>query len=103
MTAPQPATPIMDAVCSELFHDGGPLLGAAGVCPEADAAKIAAKGRMMERDRARLISALNAVIAEVESLDDYSLSRDTETYKAQACWDDVMGTANGLLNELDAK
>lgn len=41
--------------------------------------------------------ALRSLLEQVESLEDYSLTRDLEPYKAQACWDDAIRTASDLL------
>lgn len=46
-----------------------------------------------------LRSALDALLVEVESLDDYSLTRDIEPHKAQACWDYVIDQARTALLE----
>lgn len=45
----------------------------------------------------KLERALRRLLDQVESLEDYSLTRDTEPYKAQACWDDAIREASNLL------
>lgn len=38
----------------------------------------------------RLALALRDLLDQVQSLDDFTLTRDVEPYKAEACWDDVI-------------
>ena len=45
----------------------------------------------------KLERALKELYEQVQSLDDYTLTRDTEAYKAQACWDDALTQASIVL------
>lgn len=60
-------------------------------------ATLTAERDSLLRDKKELVGALDGLLVEVESLDDYSLTRDTETYKAQACWDYAMEQAVNVL------
>lgn len=42
---------------------------------------------------------LRQLLDEIESLYDYELTRDTEPYKAQACWDYAMDAAYKAVKE----
>ena len=53
--------------------------------------------RIVELERA-----LKDLLEQVESLDSYGLTRDTETYKAQACWDDAIYRASQALKRAPA-
>lgn len=57
--------------------------------------------QQLERHCAALAGALRGLKEQVESLDDYSLTRDTEPYKAQACWDNAQHTAFNALAAYD--
>ena len=46
-----------------------------------------------------LTDALQTLLDEIECLDDISVSRDTETYKAQACWDYALENAYAALKK----
>ena len=59
--------------------------------------------RSLEAENAKLRAALDGLLVEVESLDDYSLTRDTEPYKAQACWDYAIDTARTVLTAAAGK
>lgn len=48
----------------------------------------------------RLRKALDELLSAVDSLDDISLTRDVEPYKAQANWDDALATARNALAPL---
>ena len=41
--------------------------------------------------------ALRDLLEQVESLNDYELTRDVDNYKAQACWDDAIRRAQAAL------
>lgn len=51
----------------------------------------------LARATTSLRGALADLIEQVESLDDYTLTRDTETYKAQASWDWAIEKAGKAL------
>ena len=83
-------TPETDALCASLFHDDGPSLSAPDgwVCPERDAAKIAAHARKMEAERDRLLAenkalreALEWALPLVDRHASYDL-RDMEKHRA---------------------
>jgi hypothetical protein len=57
--------------------------------------------RRLEMDRARLRDVLKDLLDQVESLNGYELTRDIESYKAQACWDDAIDKAGAILSELE--
>ncbi len=46
-----------------------------------------------------LTDALQTLLDEIECLDDISVSRDTEAYKAQACWDYALENAYAALKK----
>ena len=51
-----------------------------------------------ESEDVRLLrSALKDLLDQVESLQGYELTRDIETYKADACWEDAQRRARELL------
>lgn len=43
---------------------------------------------------------LRDVLDQIDSLDDYSLTRDIESYKAEANWDSVLHNAQSLLSRM---
>ncbi len=96
MTAPQPATPRTDALIPPAWHGNA---NAEWKHYET----LAALSRQLERDRARLIRALRNVMSEIESLDDFKLSRDIPPYQAEEVWNDTMRSASALIEELEPK
>lgn len=42
-------------------------------------------------------SALRELLEQIDLLDDVTLCRDIEPYKAQACWDDALSRARKAL------
>jgi uncharacterized protein with HEPN domain len=47
-----------------------------------------------------LEDALADLLQQVQSLESYTLTRDVEPYKAQACWDDALKRAEDALAAL---
>ena len=43
------------------------------------------------------VEALSGLLDEVESLDDFTVTRDIERYKAEANWEDAIDKANAVL------
>ena len=96
MTVPQRPTPRTDAV-------------AIGIATRASCSAITELARSLERSLSereeeceRLRDALQGLLEQVDSLDDYTLTRDVEMYKAQACWDDAIRTAIDALSAAEA-
>lgn len=54
---------------------------------------------MITEEERRLRSALRDLVEQVELLEDVTYSRDTEPYKAEACWDDALRRAKAALDE----
>jgi hypothetical protein len=46
---------------------------------------------------AKLERALRDLLEQVDDLDDYTLTRNIESYKAQAVWDDTIENARSAL------
>jgi hypothetical protein len=51
---------------------------------------------------ANLLTALRGLLEQIESLDDYSLTRDLEPYEAEACWEDAIAFAHRAISEASA-
>lgn len=105
-------TPMTDAEVRDNFHDDCGEVGAhpEWVVSETTCAKFIALSRLLERDRDRLLAdnkalreVLDTLMTEVECLDDISLSRDIEPYKAQACWDYAVDKARAILAKTEQK
>jgi hypothetical protein len=45
----------------------------------------------------RLERALRELVEQIDSLDDFTLTRDLEPYKAEACWNDAYRNALDVL------
>lgn len=57
-----------------------------------------AEERAMHRMRYEMLRhALVDLVEQVDSLEGYELTRDTEEYKAQACWDEALRRAREAL------
>lgn len=72
--------------------------------PTADLEQKVVSGFMadLKRQRDELRRALTDLHDQVESLESYTLTRDVEHYKAQACWDDAVDNARALLAKVPA-
>jgi hypothetical protein len=67
--------------------------------------------RMQEENEARrfgeeqtirhLRAALADLLEQIDSLDGVDLSRDTDEYKAEACWNDAIEQAHRVLKETE--
>jgi hypothetical protein len=51
----------------------------------------------LEQRNGRAVKALAELLEQVDSLEGYSLTRDIESYKAQAVWDDTIENARSAL------
>jgi hypothetical protein len=66
-------------------------------------------GKCIERESSlrhqviALSNALKELLEQVDSLDDYTLTRDDEPYRAQAAWDYVLQHAQNVLEEYRAR
>ena len=62
------------------------------------ACALAKKSLEWQQDRiATLESALRDLLEQIDCLDDIAFSKDTEPYKAEACWDDANRRARDVL------
>lgn len=59
--------------------------------------RIARKMRDQEEDRERLKIAVQGLLEQIDMLDSYTLSKDLDPYKAEACWDDAINYAKSAL------
>ena len=100
MSAPQRPTPRTDGVD----------VGITGLSVTADSyRRMRTHAKDLERSLSereeeceRLRDALHGLLEQVDSLDDYTLTRDVEMYKAQACWDDAIRTAIDAFSAAEA-
>ena len=53
------------------------------------------------KQSADLLSALRELIEQVDSLEDYTLTRDLESWEAEACFDDALTRAKRVVIAAD--
>ena len=89
--------PLLDAL--QLSVHGGMLRdGSDGVTPQEDLeSKLTAHSRNMEQRLTAAVMALRELLEQVESLAGYELTKDVESYKAEAIWEYVNEQASETL------
>lgn len=69
--------------------------GPKGERPHRSLSELIAEHKAMQR-------ALIDLLDQIDSLDDYSLTRDLEPYEAEACWDGALDYARDVLRRTQA-